>query len=280
LRPSDSNIVDLALATPDLSTLVTALKAGDLVTSLSGPGPFTVFAPTNEAFGKLPTSTLTHLLDPRNKQELVDILTYHVASGKVLSTDLRNGERIKTLEGGEVEVHLSLCKKVYINNARVETANVNASNGVIHIIDNVLLPPHLENSKTIVDLAVGTPDLSTLVTALKAGDLVKTLSGPGPFTVFAPTNEAFAKLPQATLKHLLEAKNKQELVDILTYHVVSGRVLSTDLRNDEDIKTLEGASVKVHLKDSGVYINDAQVTTANVVASNGVVHIIDSVLLA
>lgn len=140
LRHPQSNIVELAVATPELSTLVTALKAGDLVGTLSTPGPFTVFAPTNEAFAKLPSSTLNHLLEPKNKQELVNILTYHVASGKVLSTDLKNGQCIKTLEGSRVRVHLGE-GKVSINNAEVVQADINASNGVVHVIDSVLLPP-------------------------------------------------------------------------------------------------------------------------------------------
>merc|ERR1711990_826660 len=221
-------IVDLAVATDDLSTLVAALKAGDLVDTLSGAGPFTVFAPTNEAFAKLPKSTLSYLLKPENKAKLVDILTYHVAAGAVHSTDLKNDEKITTVEGKQVEARiLDGGKYVFINNARVTTANVDASNGVVHIIDHVLIPPRMlteiaaSAGKTIVDLAVATDDLSTLVAALKAGDLVDTLSGAGPFTVFAPTNEAFAKLPKSTLSYLLKPENKAKLVDILTYHVAA-----------------------------------------------------------
>lgn len=139
LRTPSQNIVELAVATPELSTLVAALKAGDLVETLSGSGPFTVFAPTNEAFDKLPSSTLNHLLKPENKGELVNILTYHVASGRVLSTDLRNGERIQTLQGDNVRVRVGE-GEVHINHAKVVQADVVASNGVVHLIDHVLLP--------------------------------------------------------------------------------------------------------------------------------------------
>merc|ERR1711904_589334 len=141
-KPVSKTIVDLAVATPELSTLVTALKAADLVKTLSSKGPFTVFAPSNKAFAALPKGVLANLLKPENKAQLVDLLTYHVASG------------------------------------------------VVHIIDAVLMPSNAPKpvSKTIVDLAVATPELSTLVTALKAADLVKTLSSKGPFTVFAPSN--------------------------------------------------------------------------------------------
>merc|ERR1712195_465342 len=133
--------------------------------------------------------------------------------------------------------------------------------------------------KTIVELAVATPDLATLVAALKAGGLVDTLSGKGPFTVFAPPNEAFAKLPAATLTHLLEPANVKELDAILTYHVVSGvAAFAKDLTNGEHIKTVEGQSVVAHVSAAGVKINDATVKTADIAASNGVVHIIDTVL--
>merc|ERR1711865_936329 len=158
-------------------------------------------------------------------------------------------------------------------------------NGVIHIVNEVLIPPHspapgpAPAGKTIVDLAVATPDLSTLVTALKAGKLVDTLSGAGPFTVFAPTNEAFARLPKSLLDYLLDPKNIKELDDVLTYHVVSGSVHAKDLKNHEQIKTVEGKDVEVSLYNDHVYINDAEVEKANIDASNGVVHIISHVLI-
>jgi len=134
-------------------------------------------------------------------------------------------------------------------------------------------------TKTIVDLAVATPDLSTLVTALKAGGLVDTLSSAGPFTVFAPTNEAFAALPKATLSHLLDPKNVKELQKLLTYHVVGGAaVFSKDITDNETIKTVEGENVIAHVTTAGIKINQAAITAADIAASNGVVHIIDSVI--
>ena len=137
--PGGKTIVDLAVATPDLSTLVTALKAGGLVGTLSGTGPFTVFAPKNEAFAALPVGVVASLLKPENKAKLDDVLTYHVVAGTVRAEDLKDGEKLKTLEGKELTVRLS-GKDVLINSAKVTTADVNASNGVVHIIDEVLLP--------------------------------------------------------------------------------------------------------------------------------------------
>jgi uncharacterized surface protein with fasciclin (FAS1) repeats len=131
----------------------------------------------------------------------------------------------------------------------------------------------------IVDVAVSTKFLSTLVEAVKAGDLVGTLKGDGPFTVFAPTNEAFAALPDGTLESLLMPKNKARLVEILTYHVVAGKVLSSDLSDGMKAKTVEGSDITVHISDAGVKINEANVSTSDIMASNGVVHVIDRVII-
>merc|ERR1711988_2002660 len=206
----------------DLSTLVGAVVAGDLADTLSSPGPFTVFAPTNEAFAGLPAGTLDNLMKPANKAQLVDILTYHVVSGSILSTDLKSFQAVTTVEGkplhvvswgGEVQLGPSLESL-----SKVTAADNKASNGVVHIIDGVLLPPAslTESKPNIVELAESVKDLSTLVGAVVAGDLADTLSSPGPFTVFAPTNEGFGKLPAGTLDSLMKPENKGQLVDILT----------------------------------------------------------------
>jgi len=131
----------------------------------------------------------------------------------------------------------------------------------------------------IVDIAVNTDFLSTLVAAVTAGDLVDVLKSDGPFTVFAPTNEAFAALPAGTLESLLKEENKDQLIQILTYHVVAGEVKSTDLSDGMKAKTVEGSEIKINISDSGAMINDANVTSADIVAANGIVHVIDRVIL-
>jgi len=136
----DADIVELAASQDMLSTLVAAVKAAGLVATLKGDGPFTVFAPTNEAFAKLPKGTVEDLLKPENKAKLAKILSYHVVSGKVMSKDLKNGQMAKTVEGSEVKVTL-MNGKVMINNANVIKADVMADNGVVHIIDTVIMPP-------------------------------------------------------------------------------------------------------------------------------------------
>merc|ERR1719443_1126565 len=159
-----------------------------------------------------------------------------------------------------------------------------ASNGVAHIIDGVLPPSHLsaEPTMNIVELAQSVDTLSTLVAAVVAGDLVETLSSPGPFTVFAPTNDAFGALPAGTLDTLLKPENKGQLVDILTYHVLPAKVLSTDLAPTQTVKTVEGKQLYVVKSEKGVRVGsklEATVVAADNLATNGVAHIIDTVML-
>merc|ERR1712022_102518 len=189
------------------------------------------------------------------------------------------GDVIKTSKGVHVGADIKSLKKV-------TGADNLASNGVAHIIDGVLLPPaHVGADKpNIVELAQSVGDLSTLVAAVVAGDLVETLSSPGPFTVFAPTNEAFGALPEGTLDSLLKPENKAQLADILTYHVLPEQVLSHDLKYFQSVKTVEGKNVHVIRDHRGVHVGPSihqlsRVTAADNKASNGVAHIIDGVLL-
>merc|ERR1712156_621847 len=200
---------------------------------------------------------------------------------QVLSTDLKFFQRVNTVEGKPVHVYKTR-KGVYVSPdgkdfKTVVGADNLASNGVAHIIDGVLLPPTgLSSDKpNIVELAQSVDDLSTLVAAVVAGDLVETLSSPGPFTVFAPTNEAFGALPEGTLDSLLKPENKASLVDILTYHVLPAQVLSTDLQPEQVVTTVEGKDLRVTVSNGEVRVNTAKVVGADNLASNGVAHIID-----
>ncbi|SHN27401.1 Uncaracterized surface protein containing fasciclin (FAS1) repeats [Cyclobacterium lianum] len=145
--------------------------------------------------------------------------------------------------------------------------------------DEVKEPVKKAADKDIVDLAAGTDFLSTLVAAVKAGGLVDVLKGDGPFTVFAPTNEAFAKLPAGTVENLLKPDNKDQLVKILTYHVVPGNIKAADLENGMEVETVQGQKIKVKLASGKAMINEATVTSVDIEASNGMVHVIDSVIL-
>lgn len=268
------DIVDTAVAAGQFNTLVAAVKAAGLVETLKGTGPFTVFAPTDAAFKKLPAGTVESLLKPENKDKLVSILTYHVVPGSFPASEVvkrsgaftANGQRIAFKIAGDA---------VMVQNASVAKADVSCSNGVIHVIDTVILP----TDKSIVDIAAGAGTFNTLIAAAKAAGLAETLATQGPFTVFAPTDEAFAKLPAGTVESLLKPENKAKLAKILTYHVVAGRVDSIAAASAHEAKTLEGSALTTKAHGASLMINKATVVAADLDAKNGIVHVIDSVLL-
>jgi uncharacterized surface protein with fasciclin (FAS1) repeats/predicted lipoprotein with Yx(FWY)xxD motif len=273
MKPAPYNsVVDIIVGSPDHTTLEAAVIAAGLVETLQGTGPFTVFAPTDAAFAALPAGTVEALL--ADIPALTNILTYHVVGAKAMSSSLSNGQKIVTVQGKEVTVTINE-DGVFINNAKVTIADLEAVNGVVHVIDAVLVPSELP--ATVVDIIVGSPDHTTLEAAVVAAGLVETLQGDGPFTVFAPTDAAFAALPAGTVEALLA--DIPALTNILTYHVVGAKAMSSDLSNGQKIVTVQGKEVTVTINDDGVFINNAKVTVANLEADNGVVHVIDAVLV-
>ena len=273
-KGSGKDIVNTALAAGSFQTLATALKTAGLVETLKGEGPFTVFAPTDEAFAKLPKGTLDALLKPEGKATLSNVLTYHVVPGlvtaeqvvKLTSASAVNGQRLAIrVEDGSVSVA----------GVKVVRTDILCANGVIHVVDAVLMPA----TKNIVETAKSAGTFSTLLAAAQAAGLVETLSTGGPFTVFAPTDEAFAKLPKGTVESLLLPENKQKLADILKYHVVSGRVYADQVVKLESATTLQGQKAPITVSKSGVKVGDANVVKTDIETTNGVVHVIDSVLL-
>ena len=270
-----STIVETAVAAGSFKTLVAAVQAAGLVETLNGAGPFTVFAPTDEAFAKLPAGTLEMLLKPENKAKLASILTYHVVPGAVKAADVVKLKTAGTVNGQRVDIKVD-GGKVTVDGANVVTTDIACSNGVIHVIDTVILPV----DGTIVDVAVKNGSFNTLVAAVKAAGLVETLSGKGPFTVLAPTDAAFAKLPAGTLEMLLKPENKQQLVDILTYHVVPGVAAYSDaVVKMTEVPTVLGSSIAVKVVNGKVMLNGATVVAADVEATNGVIHAVDTVIL-
>ena len=272
--PEPQSIVDIAVADGRFETLVAAVGAAGLAETLSNEGPFTVFAPTDEAFAKLPEGTVDALL--ADIPALTDILLYHVVEGAVLAEDVVSLEEAQTLLGENVSIRVEE-GIVYINDAQVILADIIAENGVIHVIDTVLLPTEEESLGSIVDIAVADGRFETLVAAVQAAELAETLAGEGPFTVFAPTDDAFAKLPEGTVEALLA--DIPTLTNILLYHVVDGAVLAEVVVTLEEAETLLGEKVSIWLEDGMVYLNDAQVIITDILADNGVIHVIDTVLL-
>ncbi len=272
----EEDIVDIASGSPDFTILVAALQEAELVETLQGEDPFTVFAPTDAAFAALLADlgvSASYLL---GHPQLAEILTYHVVAGKVMSTDLTDGMTPATVNGETVTIDLD--GGVKVNDANVTTADIEASNGVIHVIDKVLIPSDFELYPTVVDIAVNNDGFSVLVAALQKAELVSALQGDGPFTVFAPTDAAFTALLTelgVSAEYLL---NHPQLAEILTYHVVSGKVMSGDLTDGMMAPTLNGEEITVDL-DGGVMINDSNVILADLEAGNGVVHVIDKVLI-
>ena len=261
-EPKD--IVDTAVAAGSFTQLADALGKAGLVEALKGKGPFTVFAPTDDAFDAFEQEN-PGILGKLSKAELGDVLKYHVVSGAaVASKDLKDDQVFVTLVGSPVLIDTT--GGVKVADAEVTTADVVASNGVIHVIDKIILPP----ADDIVATAVAAGMFTKLAGALTAADLVKTLQGPGPFTVFAPTDAAFAKLAAVPTGDALK--------DVLLYHVVSGAVGSGDLKAGMVSTLLDGKSVTVKLT-GGVTINDSKVTAANIIAKNGVIHVVDTVLV-
>jgi uncharacterized surface protein with fasciclin (FAS1) repeats len=267
LTSGSSDIVDTAVAAGSFKTLAAAVKAAGLAEKLKGDGPFTVFAPTDEAFGKLPEGAVEGLLNDLPK--LRSILKYHVVAGSVDAAQVSRMSSAETLLGQSLRLRTG--SGVRVDNANVTAADIRCSNGIIHVIDAVLLP-----KDDIVDVASKAGSFNTLLAAVNAAGLNDTLRGQGPFTVFAPTDEAFAKLPEGTVEALLNDIPK--LQSILTYHVVPGRVMAADVVKLCEAATVQGSKLSID-SSSGVRIDNARVVKTDVTAANGVIHVIDQVLI-
>ena len=269
--------VDIAMtaqATTIHGSLVAALAHADLVTALQADGPFTVFAPTDAAFAAAGIDLASFDTDEENAT-LVDILTYHVYAGSVESSAVTDGLTVTMLNGDEATFTVA-DGAVSIGDATVTLADVPASNGVIHVIDKVLMPP--ADVLDIPATAASTGAHDSLVAALTQANLVSALQADGPFTVFAPTDAAFAAAGIDLASFDTDEENAT-LVDILTYHVYSGSVESSAVTDGLTVTMLNGDEATFTVADGAVSIGDATVTLADVIASNGIIHVIDKVLM-
>ena len=254
-------------------SLVAALSHAGLVSALQADGPFTVFAPTDDAFAAAGIDLSTFDTDEENAT-LSDILLYHVVSGSVAASDVTDGMSAEALNGDDLSFTVS-DGSVMVNDATVTTADVMASNGIIHVIDKVLMPP--ADLADIPTVAQGTGIHTSLVAAVVQAELLTTLQGDGPFTVFAPTDDAFAAAG-IDLAALDTEEGKAALTDILLYHVVSGAVPSSAVTDGMSAAAVNGDDLSFTVGE-GVMVNDANVVLADVPASNGVIHVIDKVLM-
>merc|ERR1712126_530077 len=273
--------IPTVLTSAGATTLVDLVTLAGLGDTLAGEGPFTVFAPTNDAFAKLPASLVNTLKG--DTELLKQVLLNHVVAGHVKSGDITNDIVMKAVGGQDLRANIYLKSNYYdgfvtVNGARVTHPDLIADNGVIHFVSDVLYP--FTPEKTIAEVASSDPRFSTLVDVLTKADLAAVLSTPGPFTVFAPTNDAFAKVPAATLDSLLS--DNGALTKVLLRHVVPGTVFSKGIKSGTydtaggdkiSAQVYRGGKVKVS-SSSG----SASVIEADILASNGVIHVIDSVI--
>jgi uncharacterized surface protein with fasciclin (FAS1) repeats len=296
MAQDDPDIVDVAVENGSFTTLVAAVQEAELVDALKAEGPYTVFAPTDDAFAALLEETEMSAEDLLGAENLADILLYHVVEGEFNAEAVIElvGDAdyvlVDTLAGIPVQVSVDM-GNVYINDAMVALPDVEASNGIIHVVDSVIMPP----SQTITDIVIESADMgddsefTVLLAAVVEAELADALAGEGPFTVFAPTDAAFAAALEAldiTAEDLLAS---EDLAGILLYHVVSGEeaLYSNDVAaaladaGDEGImvETMNGASFTVTADEDGIYVDGAQIIMTDIMASNGVIHVIDAVIL-
>lgn len=269
----EGTIVEVAQANENFSILATAIVDAGLATTLDAEGPFTVFAPTNAAFGNLPDG----LLESLSQAQLAEILSYHVIQSEVASTDLQAEQAVATVAGGQLFVTVTDGEVIVNDNATVIDADIPASNGIIHAVDQVLLP---DSYLDVVGIIAKRYTLQTLEEAVVAANLAADLqqdteSG---YTVFAPANEAFEGID-------LSALSQEQLQSILTYHVLPTAVLSSELSSSQTVTTVNGATLQIDVASDGtVSLTDQQgnvyqVTQADLEGTNGVVHIINGVLM-
>jgi transforming growth factor-beta-induced protein len=267
-----NTIYDIVSNSVDHTILTQAIQLAGFQGALSSDEvTLTLFAPTDQAFQNLPPQLLEALLDDPDGL-LAKALRYHVLGDAALSTELFDGQSITTLLGQDIEITID-SNGVFVNDAQVIVADIIASNGVVHVLDAVLIP-----LLTVYDVISNSEVHSTLETAILEAGLDEALQGTGPFTIFAPTDAAFAALPPGLLEALL-ADPQGDLTDVLLYHVVGGEYLSIDLIFEDMLTTLLGQDIEVLFDQDGILINNARVTIADIETFNGVVHVIDAVLV-
>lgn len=278
-----STITDIVSSDNNYSLLKSAVVKANLATSLTGTGPFTVFAPNDQAFTASGITSTT--IGSLSSDQLKNILLYHTLASKVLAADVPAGPNAAVATAGGDKIYVTKNSNgVFVNGCKVIQADILASNGVIHSIERVLIPP----TGNLVEVAQSNNNLTYLVAAVVRAsegstNVAQVLSSAGPFTVFAPTNQAFIDAGFATIASI-QAADPNTLASILTYHVIADRAFSSDLSNGQILKTANGGTIKIGLGTSATVqgnsnTSPSNITAANIMATNGVVHVIDKVLL-
>lgn len=265
------SIVDIALSSPEtFSTLTDLVDAADMVEALSTLENITLFAPVNDAFDAIPEEIVANLLTEQWQLHLRNVLAYHVIEALVPASDIVNNGFFNTLMNEVLNFTITDGGGVVVNGvANVTQADITADNGLIHVIDAVLLPSWLSN--TIVDRVVNIPEFSILADFATQAGLLDTLSSPGPFTVFAPNNDAFDPLPSV---------NPSMLADILTYHVVPGIYTSAAITDGLVLTTVQGENITFTVPGGGgPQVNGQAIVAGDILANNGIIHAINGILI-
>ena len=274
-KTTELDIIETASQAGQFETLIAAVQAGGLEETLRQPGPFTVFAPSDAAFAKLPAGTVESLLKPENRDQLVGVLTYHVVPGNVPASQVVTSTGAPTANGQMINFGRNPAGQVTVDGAQIVRTDIRCKNGVIHVIDAVILP----SSDNLVVTADRAGKFKTLLAAAKSAGLDGTLAKDGPYTIFAPTDQAFEKLGNEKIVELLRPENKETLIAILKHHVVKGRVYSPNAAAKGTAKTLQGTQLPIKANKAGVNVGNAKIIATDIDASNGVIHVVDTVLI-
>lgn len=264
-------ITDVVVNSPDHNTLEAAVLAAGLAGTLSGPGPFTVFAPTDAAFDALGSATVSALLDDPSGA-LTNVLLQHVVTGVADGSNIFDGMRLRNL--AEEEITISTAGGLTVDGINISVADIKTSNGVVHVIDAVINKP-----ASVVDIIVNSPDHTTLETAVLAAGLEGVLAEPGAiYTVFAPTDAAFSALDPALLNAAL-ADPQGLLTTVLLNHVMPGYLEASRISNGLGVGNPNGDNLFFAINGSEVSVNGARIIVTDIEAQNGIVHVIDAVMI-
>lgn len=269
----DGTIMDVVSTSPVHTTLNTLIMAAELDGALSSAGPFSLFAPTDDAIAALPAEVTTALLDDPTGA-LADVLLYHAVSGVIEADHLVDGGRFSNLAGKNLITSIT-ADGAFINGAKVSVADIFTNNGVVHVIDAVIVPP---SPTTVLDVISNSPVHTTLTSLISAAELDDDLASAGPFTVFAPTDDAIAALPSEVVESLL-ADPTGALANVLLFHVVSGVADSSNITDGLKVSSLLGQNLSFAASADGVTVNGINISVVDLKTSNGVVHVIDAVLV-
>lgn len=271
----DNSIVAVAQAAGDFDTLLAAAQAGGLAEALASNGPFTVFAPVDAAFAELPEAAVNNLMQPENQEILASLLQHHVVAGRIDAAGVVDAGELETLAGTPLPVEVEN-DEVRVGGVRVVQTDIGADNGVIHVVEQVMFP---EGFACIATVAQRAGEFETLLAAAEAAGLKDALSVEGPFTIFAPTDAAFDQLPEGTIDELLQPENLPDLQRILQHHIVEGSLTAEDVLEAGTLDTLAGTTLEVSMENDEPRVNGAGIATVDLTASNGVIHVIDTVLM-